>query len=67
MYLLELSVILKQRFDLVSRFANTLDEKNGELTGLILGKILDARQNEVILQESSTQRKYSSRTSDRSR
>ena len=42
---------IKQRFDLDYGFANTLEVKNGELTGCILGDILDGHQKGVILRE----------------
>ena len=42
---------LKQCFDLDFGFANTLEVKNGELTGRILGDILDGFQEGLILQE----------------
>ena len=42
---------IKQRFDLDYGFANTLEVKNGELTGYILGDILDGHQKGVILKE----------------
>ena len=42
---------IKQRFDLYYGFANTLEVKNGELTGRILGDILDGFQEGLILQE----------------
>ena len=42
---------IKQRFNLDYGFANTLEVKNGELTGRILGDILDGHQKGVILRE----------------
>jgi phosphoserine phosphatase len=42
---------IKQRFNLDYGFANTLEIKNGELTGRILGNILDGHQKGVILRE----------------
>jgi len=42
---------IKQRFDLDYGFANTLEVKNGELTGGILGDILDGHQKGLILRE----------------
>ncbi|MBC8258627.1 MAG: phosphoserine phosphatase SerB [SAR324 cluster bacterium] len=42
---------IKQRFELDYGFANTLEVKNGELTGQILGEILDGHQKGVILRE----------------
>ena len=42
---------IKQRYDLDYGFANTLEVKNGELTGRILGDILDGHQKGVILRE----------------
>ena len=35
---------IKQRFDVDYAFANTLEVKNGELAGCILGEILNAHQ-----------------------
>ena len=42
---------IKQRFNLDYGFANTLEIKNGELSGHILGDILDGHQKGVILRE----------------
>ena len=42
---------IKQRFDLYYGFANTLEVKKGELTGGILGEILDGHQKGLILRE----------------
>ena len=42
---------IKQRFDLDYGFANTLEVKTGELTGGILGDILDGHQKGLILRE----------------
>ena len=42
---------IKQRFNLDYGFANTLEVKNGELTGGILGDILDGHQRGLILRE----------------
>ena len=54
---------IKQRFDVDYAFANTLEVKNGELTGRILGEILDGHQKMCYPSGSCSQRKYSSRTS----
>ena len=54
---------IKQCFDVVYVFANTLEVKNGELTGRILGEILDGHQKMCYPSGSCSQRKYSSRTS----
>lgn len=42
---------IKKRFDLDYGFANTLEVKNGELTGILLGDILDGHQKGVLLRE----------------
>ena len=42
---------IKHRFNLDYGFANTLEVKKGELTGRILGDILDGHQKGVILRE----------------
>ena len=42
---------IKQRFNLDYGFANTLEIKNGELSGHILGDILDGHQKGVIFWE----------------
>ena len=42
---------IKQHFNLDYGFANMLEMKNAELTGRILGEILDGHQKRVILRE----------------
>ena len=54
---------IKQRFDVDYTFANTLEVRNGEFTGLILREILDGHQKMCYPLGSCSQRKYSSRTS----
>ena len=54
---------IKQSFEVDYAFANTLEVKNGELTGRILGEILDSHQKMCYPSGSCSQRKCSSRTS----
>ena len=54
---------IKQCFDVDYAFANTLEVRNGEFPGRILGEILDGHQKMCYSSGSCSQRKYSSRTS----